>query len=86
MTGLKSQTYEERLVELKLPSLRERRHEMDMVQTYKLLNSESGENIFERADIRRETRATAGTDNLLPRVQEQLLQYESDWRLEQSPK
>ena len=86
VTGLKSQTYEERLVELKLPSLRERRREMDMVQTYKLLNSESGENIFERADIRRETRATAGTDNLLPRVQEQLLQYESDWRLEQSPK
>ena len=34
---------------------------MDMVQTYKLLNSESGEHIFERADIRRETRA----DNLL---------------------
>ena len=38
---------------------------MDMVQTYKLLNSESGEHIFERADMRRETRATAGTDNLL---------------------
>ena len=65
VTGLKSQTYEEHLVELKLPSLRERRREMDMVQTYNLLNSESGKNIFERADIRRETRATAGTDNLL---------------------
>ena len=65
VTGLKSQTYEERLVELKLPSLRERRREMDMVQTYNLLNSESGKNIFERADIRREMRATAGTDNLL---------------------
>ena len=53
------------MVELKLPSLRERCREMDMVQTYKLLNSESAEHIFERADIRRETRATAGTDNLL---------------------
>ena len=65
ITGLRSQTYEERLVELKLPSLRERQHEMDMVQTYKLLNSESGEQIFKRADIRRGTRATAGRDNLL---------------------
>ena len=65
VTGLRSQTYEECLVELKLPSLRERHREMDMVQTYKLLNSESGEHIFERADMRRETRVTAGTDNLL---------------------
>ena len=65
VTGLRSQTYEECLVELKLPSLRERHREMDMVQTYKLLNSESGKHIFERADMRRETRVTAGTDNLL---------------------
>ena len=35
------------------------------VQTYKLLNSETGEQIFERVDIRRERRATAATDNLL---------------------
>ena len=65
LTGQRSQAYEERLVELKLPSLRERRGEIDMVQTYKLLNSESREHIFERADMRRETRVTAGTDNLL---------------------
>ena len=67
-TGLWSQTYEDRLVELKLPSRaseKRREMDMDMVQTYKLLNSESGEQIFERVNIRRERRATAATDNLL---------------------
>ena len=65
VSGLRSQTYEERFVELQLPSLRERRREMDMVQTYKLVNCERGQQIVERADARRGTRATAGTDNLL---------------------
>ena len=68
VTGLGSQTYEEHLVELELPSLRERQREMDMVQTYKLLNSESGEQLFMRADIRRGTGATAGRDNLLKKT------------------
>ena len=65
VSGLRSQTYEERLVELRLPRLSERRREMDMVQTYKMVNWENGEQIFERANVRRGTRATAGTDNLL---------------------
>ena len=65
VSGLRSQTYEERLVELRLPSLSERRREMDMVQTSKMVNWENGEQIFERANVRRGTRATAGTDNLL---------------------
>ena len=38
---------------------------MDMVQTYKMVSWENGEQIFERANVRRGTRATAGTDNLL---------------------
>ena len=38
---------------------------MDMVQTYKMVNWENEEQIFERANVRRGTRATAGTDNLL---------------------
>ena len=53
VSGLRSQTYEERLVELRLPSLSERRREMDMVQTYKMVNWEKGEQIFERANVRR---------------------------------
>ena len=65
VSGLRSQTYEEPLLELRLPSLSERRQEMDMVQTYKMVNWENGEQIFERANVRRGTRATAGTDNLL---------------------
>ena len=65
VSGLRSSSYEERLVELKLPSLQERRREIDMVQTYKMVNDAESEQIFVRADGRRETRATTGTDNLL---------------------
>ena len=53
VSGIRSQTYEEHLVELRLPSLRERHREMDMVQTYKMVNCENGEQIFERADEER---------------------------------
>ena len=38
VSGLKGKTYEQRLAELKLPSLSDRRREIDIVQTYKLLN------------------------------------------------
>ena len=53
------------MVELKLPSLRERRCEIDRVQTYKMVNDADSEQIFVRADERREARVTTGTDNLL---------------------
>ena len=66
---------EDRLLELKLSSLRERRKEIDMlrerrkeidmVQSFKLVNDESSEQFFLRADGRRATRATTGTDNLV---------------------
>ena len=65
VSGLRSQSYEDRLAELKLPSLRERRKEIDMVQTYKLVNDAGSEQFFRRADERRVTRATTGTDNLV---------------------
>ena len=46
VSGLRSQSYEDRLVELKLPSLHEPRCEIDMVQTYKLINDDKIEEFF----------------------------------------
>ena len=46
VSGLRSQAYEDRLAELKLPSLRERRKEIDMIQTFKLVNDESSAQFF----------------------------------------
>ena len=37
VSGLRGGTYEERLAELGLPSLQDRRREIDMVQTFKIL-------------------------------------------------
>ena len=37
VSGLKGKTYEERLVELGLTTLEERRHQMDMLQTFKIV-------------------------------------------------
>ena len=65
MSGLKGQSYEDRLRELRLPSLSDRRREIDMVQTFKLINESDSEIEFRRADTRRTTRAAAGRDNLL---------------------
>jgi hypothetical protein len=38
VSGLKSAVYEERLQELWLVTLKERRHQIDMIQVYKILN------------------------------------------------
>ena len=67
VSGLKGQTYEQKLEELKLPSLMDRRREIDMVLTYKLINESDSDSDLKllRADTRRATRATAGRDNLL---------------------
>ena len=65
VSGLKGQSYEERLRELELASLSDRRGEIDMVQTYKLLNESDSEIELRRADTRRATQAAAGRDNLL---------------------
>ena len=62
---------------LRLPNFSDRRREIDMVQTYKMINKSDSEIVFIRADTRRATRAAAGKDNLLkersrPRVQKQI--------------
>ena len=69
ISGLKGTTYEERLLELGLPSLQDRRREIDMVQTYKIVNkidSDEPGQWFTRADSRRPTRQGDGKDRLLP--------------------
>jgi hypothetical protein len=38
VSGLKSKDYHERLAELVMTTLEERRREMDMVQTFKIMN------------------------------------------------
>ncbi len=38
ISGLRGRTYEDRLKELGIVTLEERRHQMDMLQTYKILN------------------------------------------------
>ena len=65
MSGLIGHTYEERLVELRLPSLRDRRREIHMAQTYRIVNGPDSDQWFERADNRRPTRAAAGRDNIV---------------------
>ena len=37
ISGLKGESYEEKLLELDLPSLEERRHQADMVQSFKIV-------------------------------------------------
>ena len=68
ISGLRGATYEDRLKEIQLPSLSDRRREMDMIQTYKLLNgidTEQSEQWFERADARRKTRERCGRDKVI---------------------
>ena len=68
VSGLKSQTYEGRLAELKLPSLQARRREIDMTQTFKIVNridSDNSEMWFTRADAGRSTRSASGKDNMV---------------------
>ena len=70
ITGLKGTSYEEKLKELKMPSLLDRRKEINMVQTYKLVNNvdtDNSEMWFERTDIRRVTRNNAVRHNLVPK-------------------
>ena len=54
---------------LGLPSLQDRRKEIDMAQTYKIVNkvdSDDPDHWFTRADTRRPTRQVDGKDRLLP--------------------
>ena len=67
MSGLKGQTYEEKLQELKLSSLAERRKEIDMTEVFRRLSDQDSDSepILERATGRRATRAASGKDALL---------------------
>jgi hypothetical protein len=68
VSGLKSNTYEERLQELKMPTLLERRHQADMVMTHKILHEKGGldhTTWFEKAENGpRATRNTADPYNI----------------------
>jgi ribonuclease P/MRP protein subunit RPP40 len=68
VSGLKSNVYEERLRELSLPTLLERRHQMDMAMVHKIPNCKGGldhTTLFEKAeDGLRATRSTADPYNL----------------------
>ncbi len=59
IAGLKSRDYSERLKELGLTTMEERRHQLDMVQVYKIVNGVGGVNSeqwFKMAENARETR------------------------------
>ena len=70
ISGLRGTSYEEKLKKLNMPSLLDRRKEIDMVQAYKFVNNvdtDNSEMWFERADIRRVTRNNAVRHNLVPK-------------------
>ena len=70
ISGLRATTYEEKLRELGIPSLQERRIEIDMVQTFKIvkgIDKVECELWFERADSRRPTRSNTVKHSLVPR-------------------
>jgi len=68
VSGLTGRTYEERLAELEMVTLKERRHQLDMLETYKIVTGKEGlqkETWFEMAGATgRATRATADPLNL----------------------
>ena len=69
ITGLRATTYEDKLKELEMPSLQERRTEINMVQPYKIVTGVdmvNSELWFERADSRRTTINNTARHNLVP--------------------
>ena len=68
ISGMKSETYEEKLAELGLTTLAERRHQQDMLQVYKIVNGKDNvksEKWFTMAtEAQRTTRAAADPLNL----------------------
>lgn len=73
ISGLVGKTYEERLAEIGLPTLVDRRREYDMVQTYKILSGKDmveAEQWFTLANERTggvSTRQRTGTRNITPK-------------------
>jgi ribonuclease P/MRP protein subunit RPP40 len=72
VSGLKGTTYEEKLKELGLTSLEERRHQIDMTQTFKIIRSfdkVSSSTWFQHVDTSvRTTRSAADPLNLKPQA------------------
>ena len=68
VTGLRSRVYEDRLAELGLTTLEERRHQLDMIQVYKILNQKDDVNkdtwFKMAADGGRSTRAAEALQNI----------------------
>ena len=66
--GLRGRTYEEQLAELEMVTLQERRHQIDMIQTYKILKGVDKVEVgtwFEMvANTGRATRAAADPLNI----------------------
>ena len=71
ISGLKSENYEDRLKELGLTSLEERRHRADMALVHSLMHGLGNINVddwFQRADTSaRTTRVTSGALNVRPK-------------------
>ncbi len=70
ISGLTGRTYEDRLKELGIVTLEERRHQMDMLQTYKILNGKEKVNpscwFTMASDSERVTRQSADPLNIRP--------------------
>ena len=68
VSGLRTRTYEERLRELGLTTLEERRHQADMAMVHKIVHRQSGlepETWFEMARARRNTHSAADPLNIV---------------------
>jgi len=68
VSGLRTRTYEERLRELGMTTLEERRHQADMAMVHKIVQRKSGldpETWFEMAGARRNTRSAADPLNIV---------------------
>jgi hypothetical protein len=72
ISGLKAKTYEEKLLELGLTTLEERRHQTDMAQVYKIITGKdmvNSEVWFQKVDgAERLTRSAADPHNLRPQA------------------
>ena len=70
ISGLAGRTYEDRLKELGIVTLEERRHQMDMLQTYKILNGKEKVDpscwFTMASDSERVTRQSADPLNIRP--------------------
>jgi hypothetical protein len=72
ISGLAGRTYEDRLKELEIVTLKESRHQMDMLQTYKILNGKEKVDpscwLTMASDSERVTRQFADPLNIRPRT------------------